>query len=69
MLRFEINVVADMVAKIILDRKVTREDTIKETADYLYMLYFGNIGYDRLAKRNFYFKVFESINIEKFGYK
>ena len=58
-----------MVAKIILDRKVTREDTIKETADYLYMLYFGNIRYDRLAKRNFYFKVFESINIEKYGCK
>lgn len=69
MLRFEINVVADMVAKIILDRKVTRDDIIKETADYLYILYFGSVGYDRLAKRNFYFKVFESINIEKFGYK
>lgn len=69
MLRFEINVVADIVAKIILERKVTKEDIIKETADYLYTLYFGSVGYDRLAKRNFYFKVFESINIEKFGYK
>ena len=69
MLRFEINVVADLVAKIILERKVTKEDIIKETADYLYTLYFGSVGYDRLAKRNFYFKVFESINIEKFGYK
>lgn len=69
MLRFEINVVADMVAKIILDRKITREDIIKETADYLYTLYFGTVGYDRLAKKNFYFKVFESINIEKYGCK